>query len=411
MIHGRAEPRGGYKPGAKGVLVISGGGPDVEVRWPVNTAQFSPDGKRIVTAADDGTARIWDIAPSAENQPAWLPQLAEAISGLTINKQGLLEPTRLNCAEIINQLRQELNREPTNDDWVVWGRWFLADPLTRTISPFSQQTVPQYIEDRITENTAESLDEAERLVGDDVRWSKRIAEARGTLEQTIGVQTLKNDADALVAQGKLAEAVALLAQACELNPKDTDASLTLATWQTWFGQEADYEATRRRLVQQAQGTDKAGAAERAAKACCIRPSTDTALLTNALNLAQRAVELGKNNSLLPWYQLGLGLAQYRNSQYAAAERSLTIAEQTVGEQNRDIQAIARLFRAMSLSRQNRQDEARKLFDQAESQMPPYPQDEQKPLADGKPVSHDYLICWLAYKEAKSVLNEPGRAKP
>ena len=33
------------------------------------------------------------------------------------------------------------------------------------------------------------------------------------------------------------------------------------------------------------------------------------------------------------------------------------------------------------------------------------------LVDGKPVSHDVLICWLAYKEAKSVLNEPAAAKP
>ena len=46
---------------------------------------------------------------------------------------------------------------------MVWGRWFLADPAMRTISPFSKITVPQYIENRINENTAESLAEAEQL--------------------------------------------------------------------------------------------------------------------------------------------------------------------------------------------------------------------------------------------------------
>jgi hypothetical protein len=121
----------------------------------VVSAQFSPDGQRIVTASDDGNARVWDVAPSPENHPAWLPQLAEAISGQALNKQGLLEPTRLNRADIINQIREELNHGSDHDDWVVWGRWFLADPATRTISPFSTRTVPEYIEDRIKENQAE----------------------------------------------------------------------------------------------------------------------------------------------------------------------------------------------------------------------------------------------------------------
>jgi len=33
---------------------------------------------------------------------------------------------------------------PANDDWVVWGRWFLADHSTRTISPFSKVTIPEH---------------------------------------------------------------------------------------------------------------------------------------------------------------------------------------------------------------------------------------------------------------------------
>jgi len=118
----------------------------------VLSAQFSPDGKRIVTASSDGTARVWDIAPSSENHPAWLLRLAEVISGQTLNQQGVLEPTRLNRADVINQIRQELNDQPAHDDWVVLGRWFLADPATRTISPFSTRTVPEYLADQSKEN-------------------------------------------------------------------------------------------------------------------------------------------------------------------------------------------------------------------------------------------------------------------
>jgi hypothetical protein len=93
--------------------------------------------------------RVWDIGPTGPKYPDWLLQLAEAISGQTLNQQGLLEPTRLNRVEVLNQIRQKLNQDPGDDDWAVWGRWLLADPATRTISPFSKVTVPEYLENNI----------------------------------------------------------------------------------------------------------------------------------------------------------------------------------------------------------------------------------------------------------------------
>ena len=419
-------------------------------------SELSPDGKRIVIWSSDGTVRFYDLGPTSENHPAWLPQLAEAISGQSLNNQGVLEPSQLNRAETINRIQQELNRAPENDDWVVWGRWFLADPLTRTIAPFSKLTVTDYIEDRINENTLAALDQAQRLAGNNDRWLTRITKAQSALEQTTAArlertthaQTLKREADALVAQGKLAEAepkyrealevnrdldgpqhsetvqatsdladfyfragraqeaLAVQKQVCELSPHDTIASLALATWQTWFGQDADYEATRRRLVQQAAGTDQASTAERAVKAYCLRPSADEAMLTNVLALAQHAMELGMSDALLPYYRLGLGLAEYRNGHSAAAEQALALTEQTAGDYH-DPRQIARLFRTLSLFRQDKPEEARKLFSQAEAEMPALPADQSKPLLDGKPASHDVLILWLAYKEAKAILKEPS----
>ena len=119
----------------------------------VNSAQFTPDGRQILTTSEDGTARVWDFAPALTNHPDWLLQLAEVISGERLNKQGILEPTTLNRGEILNQLRQRLNQESNDDGWVRWGRWFLADPATRTISPSSKQTVAEYLEIRSKENT------------------------------------------------------------------------------------------------------------------------------------------------------------------------------------------------------------------------------------------------------------------
>jgi tetratricopeptide (TPR) repeat protein len=222
------------------------------------------------------------------------------------------------------------------------------------------------------------------------------------------LQAMQDLATFYAEAGRQQEAFALLAKVCQANPKNTDASLLLATWQTWFGQDAEYEATRRRLLQQAEGTDVAATAQRAAKAASLRPSTDATLLRNALLLAQRAVELGKNSYSLPSCQLSLGMAEYRNSQYAAAERSIVAAEQS--EQD-EIQGIARLYHAMTIFRQNRTEEAQKMFAQAEAQVPPLPKDESKPTVDGRTFDNDLQIWWLAYKEAKLLLNKPATANP
>ena len=78
--------------------------------------------------------------------------------------------------------RTQFNRAPAEDDWTILGRWFLADHSTRTISPFSKITVSEYIENRIKENTPESLDEAERLAVGNAGLLKRIANARAQHE-------------------------------------------------------------------------------------------------------------------------------------------------------------------------------------------------------------------------------------
>ncbi|MGO8702168.1 MAG: protein kinase domain-containing protein [Limisphaerales bacterium] len=387
------------------------GAPVVGFLWDVNSAEFSPDGKRVVTAADDGYSRVWDIAPAPRNAPLWLPELAEAVSGQVLDERGLLQPSGPNRAEIMARVRRELNASASNDDWSVWGRWFVSDPAARAISPFSTETLAHYVDDRIAEGTDDAFSLAEQAAGDDPALRKRVAEAAAKLKRSKEMAALRDQADACCAGGQHEKALSLLEEFCDANPSDTDASLTLAVWQTWFGHAADYEATRRRLVHQAQGTDQAGTAERAAKAYCIRPSADAAMLTNALTLAQSAVELGKNGRFLPWYRLGLGMAQYRNGHYDAAGESLTQAEQTVGDNNQDIQGIARYFRAMSLFKQGRAQEAQTLFRQEEARIQPLPKDETKPVADGNLVSHDVLIWWLADKEAKATLNEPAITKP
>jgi tetratricopeptide (TPR) repeat protein len=223
--------------------------------WPV---QFSPDGRQLLTASTDHRVRLWDLAPSEAKAPVWLLPMAEAISGKVLNKKGTIEKTQLNRLEVLSQLRQQFNQDPADNDWVVWGRWFLADPSTRTISPFSPITIREFIEHRLQECTAESLDDAERLAGVDsellrrisegrkraraaylesriqestttsldeaerlaegnVDLLRRISQARKTIEENNRPMVLKAQADLLASQGKLIEAEPLYRQALLFN--------------------------------------------------------------------------------------------------------------------------------------------------------------------------------------------------
>src|SRR5260370_19291 len=100
----------------------------------VFSAQFSPDGKRIVTTCqDDGTARVWDIAPSGAKTPEWLPELAAGVAGQLLGKNGVLEPMP---TERVWEIRQKMERQSGDDDWSVLGRRVLANRQRRTVSPF-----------------------------------------------------------------------------------------------------------------------------------------------------------------------------------------------------------------------------------------------------------------------------------
>jgi dipeptidyl aminopeptidase/acylaminoacyl peptidase len=128
-------------------------------RW-VFGAQFSPDGQRVVTASDRKEALVWEVPSAPVPVPEWLPELAEAVGGRRLNDQGSLEHgSNLN----LPALQQRLVGDSRADYYARWGKWFFSDRATRTISPYSAVTVPEYIQRRIQANTLDSLREAVRL--------------------------------------------------------------------------------------------------------------------------------------------------------------------------------------------------------------------------------------------------------
>jgi hypothetical protein len=212
--------------------------------------------------------------------------------------------------------------------------------------------------------------------------------------------------------GHTDEALSLLDVTSASKPEDTISAMRLAASQLWFGRDAGYATTVRRMLDWAKNATNADDIERVAKLACLRPISDAPTREAALALARKAVELGRENqSGMPWYQMTLGMAEYRTGHDVEAVEALTRAQAAAsvdaeGRYRELIRGTAGFYHAMSLSRQGKQAEARALFTATEAAMQPFPADEQKLPGE---ANHDDLILWLACKEAKAMLAQPDSA--
>ena len=175
--------------------------------------------------------------------------------------------------------------------------------------------------------------------------------------------------------------------------------LRVAPLQAWFGQDKELSSTCEKILSLAKDTENPAVADRAAKCCSLRQA-DPKRCEAALVLAREAVDLGKHHPLLPFFQMALGMAEYRSGHFAEADAAL-IAAATGGRDNPRVVGTSAFYRAMGLFRQGKTDLARQLATEAAAKMRPLPVDEQKPLAGG--ADENDLIMWLAYKEAKAMI--------
>jgi eukaryotic-like serine/threonine-protein kinase len=218
-------------------------------------------------------------------------------------------------------------------------------------------------------------------------------------------------ADSYLRAGQFADAIPLLTDASTRNPGDTVSALTVAAVQVWVGNEADHVVTCQRMLKWAANAKKSEDVERVAKLSCLRPIDDIQRRDATLALARKAVKLAQGNgAVLPWAHVALGMAEYRSGHDAAADEALTTAKNTAattGPYRSHTEGTASFYRAMSLFRQGKQTEAREVFNGAQARMKPLPANEKDPLAAAG-TDHEDLILWLAFKEARTLLNESGK---
>ena len=102
------------------------------------------------------------------------------------------------------------------------------------------------------------------------------------------------------------------------------------------------------------------------------------------------------------------MAEYRSGNYAAAVQALRAAAAGWTEKLPSDGHVGVLPGDEPVPRRE-EDEAWKVAIAAAAQMKPLPADEHNPLS--RDASHDHLILWLAYKEAKAMIGFEAGTSP
>jgi WD40 repeat protein/serine/threonine protein kinase/tetratricopeptide (TPR) repeat protein len=353
-----------------------------------------------VAAAKNDPCVLCKLAPLLEEQGhAPLAEEVRTKARTLFEEQLATEPHNIVPAvELADLLLQRRNRLAIAQ---------ISDPWTRLAAGYHVCGDQPALEKLIKQHPAAAAGIGD-LYAADQDWERAIEEyGKVIADQPASGAVLTKLGAVYQSAGRTRDAVEWLAKASIAIPEDMMLFQKVAALQAWFGQDKELVETCRRGLELARNTTNPGTADRAAKACCMLPGISHAQPEAVLALAQRAVDLSQGNSLLLWFQMGLGMAEYRSGHLVKADAALTAAMNHAHDNTR-VAGTAGLYRAMCLFRQGKEDEARLLATDAAAKMKPWPRDEANPLADD--ASPDDLILWLAYKEAKALIQfEPANA--
>jgi dipeptidyl aminopeptidase/acylaminoacyl peptidase len=190
----------------------------------VLSAQFSPDGQRVVTASKDGTSRLWDAVSVTDKDTSedilLFAELAEVTAGVTWETVGQAENVKLLTPEQIRASWEKIaakfsQRTSELTSLQRFMEWSVSDRRSRTISPFSQVTVSEWLENRIEEGTIEGLRAAMQV-------DPANARVTAYLGRRLADQALKEGSDPDEARRARGEADFLTRRALKLAPDNDE---------------------------------------------------------------------------------------------------------------------------------------------------------------------------------------------
>ncbi len=121
-------------------------------------AEFGPaamDGQRVVAVTRDGFVRAWDFPMGASQDADAIATVLERIVGYRSNERGAVEP--------VGNWIAELRAARADAGLTGVAAWALADRDNRAIGPFTTMTKDEYIREQLASGSLDALREAQRL--------------------------------------------------------------------------------------------------------------------------------------------------------------------------------------------------------------------------------------------------------
>jgi hypothetical protein len=178
----------------------------------------------VLTMSQDNTARLWDAVIVTEKDTRadvlLLAELAEATGYLTLETVGQAENLKLLAPEGARAVREKIDAKflgPSSKLTPLQRvmKWSVSDPRGRTISPFSQVTVSEWIENKINEGTVEGLRAAMEVDPANARITAHLG-------RRLADQALKQGIDSDEARRARGEADFLTSRALKLAPDNDE---------------------------------------------------------------------------------------------------------------------------------------------------------------------------------------------